>query len=86
LEDGTDKLGTWYKTELVDAASRPVKVCSWLKQITCTRVRCESKTDWDEPTQLIEIRKVRSDCTVPRTNLVEYMAGTPPGRRFQIAP
>jgi SAM-dependent methyltransferase len=86
LDDGTDKLGTWYKTELVDAASRPVKVCSWLKQITCTRVRCESKTDWDEPTQLIEIRKVRSDCTVPRTNLVEYMAGTPPGRRFQIAP
>jgi hypothetical protein len=38
LEDGTNKLGTWYKTELVDAASRPVKVCSWLKQITCTKV------------------------------------------------
>ena len=86
LEDGTDKLGTWYKTELVDAASRPIKVCSWLKQTTCTKVSCESKSDWDEPTQLIEIRKVCSDVAVPRTKLVEYMAGAPPGRRFQLEP
>ena len=86
LEDGTDKLGTWYKTELVDAASRPVKVCSWLKQTTCTKVSCESKTDWDEPTQLIKISKVCSGVAVPRTNLVEYMAGAPPSRRFQMAP
>ena len=86
LEDGTDKLGTWYKTELVDAASRPVKVCSWLKQATCTKITCESKSDWDEPTQLIKIRKVCSGVSVSRTNLVEYMAGAPPGRRFQVAP
>ena len=86
LEDGTDKLGTWYKTELVDAASRPIKVCSWLKQTTCAQVVCESKSDWDEPTQLIKIRKACSDVAVPRTNLVEYMAGAPPGRRFQLDP
>jgi len=84
LEDGTDKLGTWYKTELVDAASRPVKVSSWLKQTTCTKVTCESKTGWDEPTQLIKIRKVCSGVSVPRTNLVEYLAGAPPNRRFQL--
>lgn len=84
LEDGTDKLGTWYKTELVDAASRPVKVSSWLKQTTCTKVTCEAKADWDEPTQLIKIRKVCSGVSVPRTNLVEYMAGAPPNRRFQL--
>jgi len=86
LEDGADKLGAWYKTELVDAASRPVKVCSWLKQTTCAKITCESKTDWDEPTQLIEIRKVCSGVSVPRTNLVEYIAGAPPGRRFQLEP
>jgi SAM-dependent methyltransferase len=86
LEDGTDKLGTWYKTELVDAASRPVKVCSWLKQTTCTKVTCDSKAGWDEPTQLIKIRKLCSDVAVPRTNLVEYMAGAPPWRRFQLGP
>ncbi len=86
LEDGTDKLGTWYKTELVNAASRPITVCSWLKQTTCTKVTCESKSDWDEPTQLIKIHKACSDVAVPRTNLVEYMAGAPPGRRFQLEP
>lgn len=86
LEDGTDKLGTWYKTELVDAASRPIKVCSWLRQTTCTKISCESKSDWDEPTQLINIRKVCGGVSVPRTNLVEYMAGSPPGRRFQLEP
>lgn len=86
LEDGSDKLGTWYKTELVDAASRPVKVCSWLKQTTCTKVSCETMRDADEPTQLIEIRKVCSGVAVPRTNLVEYSAGSPPNRRFQLAP
>ncbi len=84
LEDGTDKLGTWYRTELVDAASRPVKVCSWLKQTSCTKVSCETMRDADEPTQLIEIRRVCSDVSVPRTNLVEYMAGAPPDRRFQM--
>jgi len=86
LEDGTDKLGTWYLTEVVDAASRPVTVCSWLKQTTCTKVTCESKTDWDAPTQLIKIRKVCSDVSVPTLKIVEYMAGAPPGRRFQMAP
>jgi hypothetical protein len=86
LEDGADKLGSWYKTELVDAASRPIKVCSWLKKTTCVKVACESKTDWDEPTQLIEVRKTCEDVAVPRTNLIEYMAGAPPGRRFQVEP
>ena len=86
LEDGTDKLGTWYLTELVDAASRPVTVCSWLKQTTCAKVTCESKTDWDAPTQLIKIRKVCSDVSVPTLKIVECMAGAPPGRRFQMAP
>jgi hypothetical protein len=86
LEDGTDKLGTWYKTEMVDAASRPIKVCSWLRQTTCAKITCESKPGWDEPTQLIKIDKVCSGGAVPRTNLVEYTAGTPPSRRFQLAP
>lgn len=84
LEDGTDKLGTWYKTELVDPTSRPVKVCSWLRQTTCTRVTCESKSDWDAPTQLIEVRKVCSGVSVPTLKIVEYLAGAPPGRRFQL--
>ena len=86
LENGKNKLGTWYRTELVDAVSRPVTVCSWLKRTTCTRVICESQSEWDEPSELIKISKVCSGVSVPRTNLVEYMAGAPPGRRFQLEP
>jgi hypothetical protein len=45
-----------------------------------------SKSDWDTPTELINIRKVCSDVSVPTLKLVEYMAGAPPGRRFQLEP
>jgi hypothetical protein len=84
LEDGKDKPPTWYLTELMDAAGRDVKVCSWLKKATCVKVSCESKSDWGEPTELINIRKVCSDVSFPRLKLLKYEAGNPPGRRFQL--
>ena len=84
LENGKDNPRTWYLTELVDAAGRDVKVCSWLKQTTCVKVDCESKSDWDQPTELIGIKKVCGDVSVPRTKLLKYEAGNPPGRRFQL--
>jgi SAM-dependent methyltransferase len=86
LEDGKDQPNTRYLTDLVDAAGRDVKVCSWLKQTTCVQVACESKSDWDTPTELINIRKVCSDVSVPRVKLLKYEAGNPPGRRFQLEP
>jgi len=82
--EGGDKLGTWYLTELEDAAGRPEKVCSWLKKTSCVKVSCESKSDWKRPTELINIRKVCSDTSVPRMKLVEFVAGYPPDRRFQL--
>ena len=84
LEDGKDKLGSLYLTELEDAFGRPVKMCSWLKKISCVQVTCESKIDLKRPTQLIKIRKVCSDTSVPRMKLVEFEAGYPPGRCFQL--
>ena len=86
LEDGKDKLGTLYLTELEDAFGREVKVCSWLKKISCVQVTCESKSDLKRPTQLIKIQKVCSDTSVPRMKLVEFEAGYPPGRCFQLEP
>jgi len=86
LEDGKDKLGTWYLTELVDRAGRQEKVCSWLKKTACVQVTCESKSDWNAPTELINIRKVCSDVSVPTLKLLEYQAGVPPGRRFELEP
>jgi SAM-dependent methyltransferase len=84
LEDGKDKPSTWYLTELMDTAGRDVKVCSWLKQTTCAKVVCESKSDWHTPTELITIKKICSDVSVPRTKLLKYEAGNPPERRFQL--
>jgi SAM-dependent methyltransferase len=84
LEDGKDKLGTLYLTELEDAFGRGVKVCSWLKKISCVQVTCESKSDRERPTELIKVRKVCSDTSVPRMKLVEFEAGYPPGRCFQL--
>jgi SAM-dependent methyltransferase len=86
LESAKDKLKTYYQTELVDAAGRGVKVCSWLKKTACVKVTCESKSDWDGPTELINIRKVCSDVSVPRVKLLKYESGNPPGRRFQLQP
>ena len=86
LESATDNPTTGYQTELVDAGGRAVKVCSWLKKTTCVKVACESKSDWNSPTELINIRKACSDVSVPRMNLLQYQAGNPPGRRFQLEP
>jgi len=86
LEGDKNKPTTSYLTELVDAAGRDVKVCSWLKETTCVKVGCESKSDWDSPTELINIRKVCSDVSVPGMKLLKYEAGNPPGRRFQLEP
>jgi hypothetical protein len=84
LEDGKDKPSTWYLTELVDAAGHQEKVCSWLKKTACVKVSCESKSDWDTPTELINIRKICSNVSVPRMKLLKFEAGNPPGRRFQL--
>jgi SAM-dependent methyltransferase len=84
LEDGNDSPKTWYLTEIVDAAGRDVKVCSWLKSVACVEVSCESKSAWESPTELIHVRKTCADVSVPRMKLLSYEAGNPPGRKFQL--
>jgi len=86
LENGKDKPGSFYQTELMDASGRQETVCSWLQKITCARVGCESKSDWDSPTEVISVRKICSDVSVPRLKLLTYEAGNPPSRRFQLEP
>jgi hypothetical protein len=84
LENAKERLGILYLTELEDAVGRREKVCSWLKKTKCVQVTCESKSDWKRPTELVSIRKVCSDTSVPRMKLVEFEAGYPPSRRFQL--
>jgi hypothetical protein len=84
LEDGNDTPGSRYLTELEDAAGRPETVGSWLKRIACVQVTWESKSDWNRPTELINIRKVCSDTSVPRMKLLHFESGYPPRRHFQF--
>lgn len=86
LDDGKDKPGTWYLTELLDPAGGDVKVCSWLRSMSCVQVACESKSAWETPTELIHVRKVCDQVAVPTLKLLQFEAGNPPGRRFQLVP
>jgi SAM-dependent methyltransferase len=85
LDNGMDDpQTTWYQTELKDALGRDVKVCSWLKRISCVQVTCESKSAWDTPSELIHVRKVCNEVAVPRMKPLQYEAGNPPSRVFQL--
>jgi hypothetical protein len=86
LEHGKDRPRTWYLTEIVDAAGRDIRVCSWLKSIACVRVACESKNgpEWQAQTELIHVRKVCNKISVPALEAVSYEAGSPPGRKFRL--
>ena len=86
LENGKDKPSSSFQTELVDSAGRDIKMCSWLKQTPCVNVGCESKNDWDTPTELVNIHKICSDVSVRPAKLLRYEAGNPPRRRFQLEP
>jgi hypothetical protein len=85
LEDGKEDAGTWWLTEIKDRAGQDVKVCSWLKSISCVKVTCESKSKWDTPTELIRVQKVCNEFSVPQVTRLQYEAGNPPGRVFQLA-
>jgi len=85
LENGKDDPETtWYQTQLVDRTGHDMKVCAWLKRITCVQVACESKSAWDTPSELIHVRKVCNEVAVPSMKPLQYEAGNPPSRVFQI--
>ena len=73
-----------FLTEIANADGSEVRVCSWLKSITCVQVGCELNTEMQRPVELYRIQKVCNDVTVPPLVSVSYQAGTPPPRRFQL--
>jgi len=73
-----------YLTEIANADGSEVKVCSWLKSITCVEVTCELKTHWKPPVEAYRIHKVCNAVTVPALAKINYAAGTPPERRFLL--
>ena len=86
-EDGANRpfyAGSPFLTEIANAEGSEVRVCAWLKSITCVQVSCEFKATWKPPIEAFRIRKVCNDVTVPALVPVHYVAGTPPERRFQL--
>lgn len=73
-----------FLTEIAKTDGSEVKVCSWLKNITCVEVTCEFKTGWKPPIEAFRIRKVCTDVKVPALVPIHYEAGTPPERRFEL--
>jgi hypothetical protein len=73
-----------FLTEIVNVDGAEVKMCSWLKSITCVEVTCEFKTGWKPPIEVYRVRKVCNNVTVPALAQTHYAAGTPPERRFQL--
>ena len=85
-EDGTNRpfySGSPFLTEIINPDGTEMKVCTWLKRISCVEVTCEPKK-WQPPTEAFRVRKVCNDTAVPALATIHYQAGTPPERRFQL--
>ena len=85
--DGRNKpyyAGSPYLTELSNADGSELKVCSWLKSISCVQVSCELKADWKPPIEIYHVQKVCNAVNVPSLEPLHFVAGTPPERRFRL--
>ena len=85
LENGTNQRPPSelpYLTRITNTDGTEVKMCTWLKRITCIKVTCDSKGN--PPIEIYRIHKVCNNISVPALNLIHYEAGTPPERQFQL--
>jgi len=73
-----------YLTRIENASKADVKVCTWLKRISCVEVACELNSRWKPPVETYQIRKVCDGVTVPPLVGVHFEAGTPPERRYRL--
>ncbi len=86
-ETGANKpfyTGSPFLTEIKNADGSDVRVCSWLKSISCVEATCEFKTEWKPPIEVYRVHKVCNDVRVPALAPVHFEAGTPPERRFRL--
>jgi hypothetical protein len=77
--------GASFLTELTHADGSELKVCAWLKSISCVEVTCEFTTSWKPPIEAYRVRKTCNNVSVPVLTPNHYTAGTPPERRFRIS-
>lgn len=73
-----------FLTEIQNAGGANMRVCSWLKSISCVEVICEPDANSTRPVELYRMRKTCGNVAVPSLELVYYRAGTPPQRLFRL--
>ena len=73
-----------FLTEIASHSGAEVKVCSWLRQITCVKVTCELRPEWRPPVEVYGVHKVCNNVVVPPLDTIHFQAGTPPERRFKL--
>jgi hypothetical protein len=86
-EDGTNRPyypGSPFLTRIAQPDGSEMKVCAWLKRISCVEVTCEAKPTWQPPMEAFQVRKTCNEVSVPALDTVHYQAGTPPERRFEL--
>jgi hypothetical protein len=76
--------GSPYLTEIRQSDGAELKVCSWLKSISCVQVTCELRSGWKPPIEVFHVKRVCDSPVVPGLTPVHYEAGTPPERGFQL--
>ena len=76
--------GSPFLTRLTQADGSELKVCTWLKRISCVEVSCQARLDWKPPVEVYQVRKTCGDVRVPPLERSHYQAGTPPERRFVL--
>jgi hypothetical protein len=76
--------GAPFLTEIKRADGSDMKICSWLKSISCVEVTCEFKPISSPPIEVYGVRKVCDAVKVPALQPTHFEAGTPPERRFVV--
>jgi hypothetical protein len=75
---------TLFLTEIRNDYGANVRVCSWLKSISCVAVTCEPDVKSKRPVELYRMKKTCDNVSVPPLELVQFSAGTPPQRRYRL--
>lgn len=78
--------GESYLTEILNPDGSKMKICAWLKHISCVQVSCELKTGWRPPVEVYRVQKTCNNVVVPKLTPTRFTAGTPPERRFRLEP
>ncbi len=76
--------GSGFQTEILNADGSEVKVCSWLKRISCVQVTCETDPESETPIERYQVRKICEGVAVPALEPVYFSAGTPPARQYEL--